>query len=155
MMMSFAGRFRAWFVAMICLGAVSSLAMGADHFSLVIGPHDVLAVFGPNGARVPGVVLPSIGVPVTVGGVSFQVSYGRAPDQRLMAIISPSSTAPTSLHFHVCGTRVDCSKNAVVTLTFAPDLSSVVVDPGYIGRVDVNSRRVRRDAMGSNTLSPQ
>jgi len=79
---------------------------------------------------------------VTIGDLSFQVSYGHNADGRLTAILSPSDTAPADFHFNVCGKSVDANK-AVVTLIFSSNLKSVTVDAGYGGRVEVNSRRVR------------
>jgi hypothetical protein len=65
----------------------------------------------------------------------------------LTAIVAPNPTQPQDLHFNVLGKSVDTDKSAVVTLTFSKELKSVKVDPGYIGQVDVNSRRLQHDAV--------
>jgi len=129
--------------ALICFVAVSALAMGEDRFAVTVGAHDKLVIFGPKGERVTEISVPSIAQPVTMGDVSFQVSYGRDSSGRLTAILSPSATAPVALHFNVLGKSVDADK-AVVTLTFSVNLKSVSIDPGYVGRVEVDSRRVKR-----------
>jgi hypothetical protein len=136
-----AGRFRAFLIALACCAAFSSLALGEDRFAVVVGTHDKLVVFGPKGQRAAELSVPTVGQSVTVGDVSFQVSYGRSDKGQLMAILSPSESAPAHLHFSVCGKSVDADK-AVVTLIFSSTAKSVSVEAGYGGRVEVNSRRI-------------
>jgi len=137
-----ANRFHTFLTALICFVAVSSLAMGEDRFAVIVGEHDTLVVFGPKGERAAEFSVPSIAQSVTVGDISFQVSYGHNANGRLTAILSPSDAAPADLHFNVCGKSVDADK-AVVTLIFSSNLKSVTIDAGYGGRVEVNSHRVR------------
>jgi len=141
--MFFADRIQTFLIALICFFAISSLAMGNDRFAITVGAHDKLVIFGPKGERAAELSVPSIAQPVTIGDMSFQVSYGHNAKEQLTAILTPSATDPTELHFNVCGKSVDADKNAVVTLIFSSNLKSVTIDAGYGGRVEVNSRRVR------------
>lgn len=134
-------RIRTFLIALFCLVTVSACAKGADRFAVTVGAHDKLVIFGPKGERAAEFSAPSIAQPVAIGDVSFQVSYGHDANGNLTAILSPSETAPTALHFNVMGKSVDADK-AVVTLTFSANLKSVAVDPGYMGSVEVNSHRV-------------
>lgn len=138
----FPDRFQTFLTALICFVAVSSLAMGDDRFAVTVGAHDKLVIFGPKGERAGEFSVPAIGQPVTVGSISFQVSYGRDSNGQLTAILTPSSDAPADFHFNVLGKSVDADK-AVVTLIFSSDLRHVNVEAGYGGRVEVNSRRVK------------
>jgi hypothetical protein len=138
----FADRLRTLLTALICFVAVFSLARGDDRFAIAVGAQNKLVVFGPKGERAGEFAAPAIAQPVTVGDVSFQVSYGRNAHGLLAAILVPSATAPVKLHFTVLGKSVDADK-AVVTLIFSQDLRRVTVNAGYGGRVEVNSRRVR------------
>ena len=140
--MFFLDRFQIFLTALICFVAVSSLARGADRFAITVGAHDKLVIFGPKGERAAEFPVPSIAQPVTIGDISFQVSYGRDTYGQLTAIVTPSSIAPADLHFNVCGKSVDADK-AVVMLIFSSNLKRVTIDAGYGGRVEVNSRRVR------------
>jgi hypothetical protein len=135
-------RFQPW-LALICFVVLSSLAMGDDRFAVVVGAHDKLVIFGPKGDRAAELSVASVAVPVTAGAASFQVSYGRDMNGRLTAILSPNATDPTDLHFNVLGKSIDANKDAVVTLIFATNLKRVTVDPGAVGRVEVNSHRLR------------
>jgi hypothetical protein len=134
--------FQASLIALICFVAVFSLASANDRFAIAVGAHDKLVVFGPKGERVAELSVPTVGQPVTVGNVSFQVSYGSDARGQLTAIVAPSAAAPTDLHFNVLGKSVDADK-AVVTLIFSLNLKHVTINAGYGGRVEVNSRRVR------------
>jgi hypothetical protein len=136
------GRLHTFLAAMVCLVAATSLGRAEDRFALAIGPHDVLAVFGPKGEKGPEITPNSLATPVTVSGISFQVSYGRDSAQRLTAIISPDAASPSDLHFNVLGKAIDADKSSVVTLTFSANARSVSIDPGMVGRVEVNSRRL-------------
>jgi len=144
----FADRFQTFLIALICFVAISSLAMGADRFAVTVGAHDKLVVLGPKGERAAEFSVPSIAQLVTIGDLSFQVSYGRDVHERLTAILTPSSTAPVDLHFIVCGKTVDADKNSTVTLIFSSNLKSVTIDPGNVGNVEVNSHRLRHHQTG-------
>src|SRR5260221_12227962 len=98
MRMFFQRRFHVFFIALICFASVSALAMGEDRFAVTVGTHDKLVFFGPKGERSAELSVPSISQPVTIGDVSFQVSYGRDANGRLTAILAPGST-PVALHF--------------------------------------------------------
>ena len=52
------------------------------------------------------------------------------------------------------GKAVDTDKSAVVTLTFSRELKNVRIDPGYIGRVDVDSRTLPHNAAMNNAAHP-
>lgn len=130
-------------VGLACFVAISALALGEDRFAIAVGLHDKLVIFGPKGDRISELSVPTIAQTATVGDVSFQVSYGKDSGGQLTAILTPSATSPAPLHFNVMGKAVDAD-NAVVTLTFALNLKSVTIDPGYVGSVEVNSHRLRR-----------
>ena len=136
------GAVRTLLAAAICVVVMSAVARGEDRFAITIGPHDVLAIFGPDGKKAPEISAPATGVAVTFGDISFQVSYGHDSNQHLMAIISPSADDPSDLHFNVMGKAVDADKDAVVTLVFSLSARSVTVEPGLTGRVEVNSHRL-------------
>lgn len=137
----FADRLRTLLTALICFVAVSSLAMGEDRFSITVEQPDKLAVLGTKGDHVADFTAPAIARSVTVGDVSFQLSYGRDARGDLTAILTPSSATSTALHFTVLGKSVDADK-AVVTLIFSSNLKRVTVNASYGGRVEVNSHRV-------------
>jgi hypothetical protein len=146
--------FRSSFTAAVLLVAVTSLACADDRFSLAIGTHDSLVVFGPKGERVAELPVPSISAPVTIGATSFQVSYGRDANNMLTAILAPSPSQPQDLHFNVLNKSVDSNKEAVVTLTFS-SANKVSVDPGYVGLVQVNSHAVKhRDVADTYVPAP-
>ncbi len=156
--------FKAIFVSAMLATAAVSTAFGSDRFALAVGQHGDLLIYGPKGDKVADLPIPSIAQPVVVDAqTSFQISYGRDANNLLTAIISPSSTNASDLHFNVLNKNVDADKQAVVTLTFSSGLSHVAVDPGYVGLVQVNSENVRRDSLasassapvGSSTLAPQ
>jgi len=131
--------------ALFIAGAVGASA--SDRFALAIGSHDMLVVFGPNGDQKASLPLPTISQNVTIDNTTCQISYGRDANDMLTAIVAPNPTQPQDLHFNVLGKSVDTDKSAVVTLTFSKELKSVKVDPGYVGQVDVNSRRLQHDAV--------
>jgi hypothetical protein len=141
----FSGRFHALLTALVVLIAFASVGRAADRFALTVGPHDKLAIFGPNGEKIPEIAIASIDVPVTVAGVTFQVSFGHDMHQHLMAILTPSDSSPSELHFNVLGKSVDTSNDVALTLTFSTDLRSVSINPGHVGRVEVDGRRLGRE----------
>jgi hypothetical protein len=147
-------RLQTLLTVLICFVAVSGLAMGEDRFALTVGAHDHLVIFGPKGERAAEISAPTIAQPVTIGDVSFQVSYGRDANGHLTAILTPSSTAPAALHFNVLGKSVDADK-AVVTLTFSTNLKSAIIDPGYVGNVEVNSHPLRHHHLADDTVIPR
>ena len=130
----------AWLVA----GAVGAFA--ADHFSLAIGSHDLLVVTGANGQQQAALPIPSISQNVTIDNTTCQISYGRDANDMITAVVAPNPAQPQDLHFSVLGKEIDTDRSAVVTLTFSKELKSVKVDPGYVGEVDVDSRRLPHDA---------
>jgi hypothetical protein len=137
--------------AFILMGAVPSFA--SDTFALAPGAHDTLVVFGPKGDRVAELSVPTISQVVTVGSTSFQISYGRDANNYITAIIAPSSSAPQDLHFTVLKKTVDADKQAVVTLTFQDD-KHVIIDPGFIGTVTVDSHSLRHRNMADSEPAP-
>jgi len=116
--------------------------MGDDRFVISLEGPDKLVVSGPKGQQAAGFSVPAIAQPVTVGAVSFQMSFGRNSNDQLTAILTPNSDTPVDLHFTVMGKSVDADQ-AVVTLIFSSNLKRVTINAGYGGRVEVNSRRVR------------
>jgi hypothetical protein len=122
-------------------------ASAADRFSLAVGSHDMLVVFGPNGNPRAELPLPSISQDVTIGDTTCQISFGRDANNLLTAIVAPNPNQPEDLHFTVLGQAIDTDKSAVVTLTFSKTVNNVKVDPGYVGSVDVNSQRLQHDAV--------
>jgi hypothetical protein len=135
---------------MVLTGVIAGSA--ADRFSMSIGPRDLLSVLNAKGERKAELPLPSISQPVVVDGVTFQISYGRDANNLLTAIIAPNPDEPQDLHFTVLGKSIDTDKQAVVTLTFSNNLSSVKIDPGYVGDVEVNSHRVDRDSAANRGM---
>jgi hypothetical protein len=140
-------------VALLLIGGSASFAFGDDNFALAPGMNDRLDIFGPKGDKVAELSVPTISQIITVGSTSFQISYGLDANNELAAILSPSSTQPQPLHFSVLNKTIETDKQAVVTLTF-PDPKHVIVDPGYIGTVTVNSRALRHRDLSQNTSSP-
>lgn len=134
-------RLQTFLVALILAGSISC-ALGDDNFALAPSEHDNLIIFGPKGEHVAELAIPTISQVVTVGGTTFQISYGRDANNYLTAILAPSSSQPQDLHFTVLNKTVSADKQAVVTLTFS-DSKHVTVDPGYVGNVSVNSHTVR------------
>jgi hypothetical protein len=138
--------------ALLAAGAVSAFA--GDRFSVAVGTHDMLMVFGPNGDQKAELPLPSISQNVAVGATMFQISYGRDANGLLTAIIAPDPSQPQDLHFNVLGKAIDTNKSAVVTLTFSKSLNGVKIDPGYVGEVEVNSRRLGHDSAANHMPRP-
>ena len=128
------------------------VASAAERFSMAVGSHDLLTVFNAQGERKAELPLPAISQTVVVDGMTFQVSYGRDADNLLTAIVAPNPTEPQDLHFNVLGKSIDTDKQAVVTLTFSKNLSSVRIDPGYIGKVEVNAHRMQRDSAANRGM---
>jgi hypothetical protein len=135
---------------MTLTGAI--LASAADRFAMSIGSHDLLNILNAKGERKAELPLPSVSQSVVIDGATFQVSYGRDANNLLTAIIAPNPDEPQDLHFTVLGKNVDTDKQAVVTLTFSNNLSSVKIDPGYVGDVEVDAHRVDRDSAINRTM---
>jgi hypothetical protein len=133
-------------LVLVCFVAISSFASAQDRFAVVVGAGNKLVFFGPKGERAAEINISSVAVPVTAGAATLQVSYGWGADGKLTAILTPAATDPTDLHFNVLGKNVDADKAAAVTLVFSSNLKSVSIDPGTVGRVEVNSHRLRHHA---------
>ncbi len=147
-------RFSTLLTALTLLVSATSFVLGDDHFNLSIGNRDSLVISGAKGEHIAELPIPSISAPVTVGGTTFQVSYGRDANNLLTAILAPNPSQAQDLHFNVANKSVDSDKQAVVTLTFNSS-DRVTVDPGYIGLVQVNSHAVKhRDVAGMNRYAP-
>ena len=147
-------RFQTLSLALVIAFTASTIAFGSDRFALAVGAQGKLVIFGPKGDRVAELAIPSISAPVTVGDVSFQVSYGRDANDLVTAIIAPSASSPQDLHFNVLNKSVDANKLAVVTLTFTQGFKSVAVDPGYIGLVQVNAHSIKHHELADDTYVP-
>lgn len=146
-------RFQAFFTVLICFIAITTLVRGEDRFAVTVGAHDHLVIFGPKGERAAEISVPTIAQPVSVGDVSFQVSYGQDANGRLTAILTPGSVTQADLHFTVLGKSVD-AEGAVVTLIFSSNLKSVTIDPGYVGNVEVNSRWLGHRHLADDMSAP-
>jgi hypothetical protein len=139
--------------ALVFAGSLAPHAWGDDLFAIAPSIHDNLVIFGPKGDRVAELSVPTISQAVTVGGTSFQISYGRDANNLLTAILAPSSSQPQNLHFTVLNKTIDADKNAVVTLTF-PSSNHVIVDPGYVGVVAVNSQTLHHHSLADEVPPP-
>jgi hypothetical protein len=146
---------RAFFLSFLFLATAGGWLRADDRFSLTVGQHGDLLIFGPKGEKVADLPVPSISQAVTVNGsTSFQVSYGRDVNDRLTAILAPNAAQPVDLHFSCLGKNIDATNEAVVTLTFSRSLGSVSVDPGYIGVVQVNSGKIRHHDLADDSAIP-
>jgi hypothetical protein len=81
------------------------------------------------------------------------VSYGRDANGHLTAVLTPPAAGAASLHFSAGGRTID-AEQAVVTLTFSPDLKNVLVDPGYVGKVEVDSHLLRAHDLADDQPLP-
>jgi hypothetical protein len=146
-----AGWFQAFIVLIVASGAACLNVRADDRFSIVVGRHSDLVIFGAKGQKVADLPLPSIAQTVTVDPKTLLVvSYGQDANQRLTAILSPTATQPAHFHFTVLDKDIDADR-AVVTLTFSRGLSRVTVDPGSVGRVEVNSDRISHRALSGGS----
>jgi hypothetical protein len=136
------GRLRTFFTVLVCLVAATAAVRAEDRFALALGPHDVLSVFGPKGEKGPVLTPNSVGIAVTVAGIPFQISYGHDSAEQLTVLVTPDLGNPQELHFNIAGRAIDMSRNAVVTITFSRNGHSITVDPGMVGRVEVNEQRL-------------
>ncbi len=134
---------------LICFVLTLGKASADDRFSMAIDAKDRLVVLDAKGDQAATVTNPSIATPVTVGSTTFQVSYGRDANNLLTAIVTPSPSQPQNLHFLVLGKKIDSDKEAVVTLTF-PTSDRVIIDPGYVGTVTVNDRKLKSREFAQN-----
>ena len=139
--------------ALFLIGGGASYAIAQNNFSLAPVDHDKLIVLGPKGEQVAELTVPAISQSVSVGSISFQISYGLDSNNELSAVLSPSPSSPQPLRFTVLNKSIETDKQAVVTLTF-PDPKHVIVDPGYVGNVTVNSRPVRHRDLSKSTPAP-
>jgi hypothetical protein len=147
-----AARVRAFSLAVLFLGSAASSLWAQERFALAPGNHNDLVVYGPQGQLVGDFPAPTISQPVTIAGVaSFEISFGRDVNDLLTAILAPNPQQPSALHFTILTKRVDADEQAVVTLTFAPSLKKVTIDPGYIGVVQVDSQTLTRHAQAADT----
>lgn len=131
----------------------SSVPLFADSFSLTVSHMDMLDIIDSKGVQAAELPVPSLSQVVTVGANTVQISYGRDAYDQLTVILVPNPSAPQDLHFNALGRDIDSDKDAIVTLTFAKDMSAVRIDPGATGEVDVNSRRIR-DVRTFNAVAP-
>jgi hypothetical protein len=149
-----AARLYAFSLSIALVGAASTGLLAQDRFTLSVGPHSDLMVVGPHGEKIGDFPAPTISQPVTIANIaSFEISFGRDVNNLLTAILSPNPSLPGDLHFTVMNKKVDADKQAVITLTFAPSLKKVTVDPGYIGVVQVDSETVSHHAHAAATAA--
>jgi len=141
------------FLALAGFAALSLLAADEGRFSLSVGSHDSLVISGSGGQSVADLPVPTVGQNVTVGSTSLQVSYGRDANGQLTAILTAPNQDSVSLHFSAGGKSIDADK-AVVTLTFSSDLKGVLVDPGYVGTVEVDSHVLRARSLADDLPVP-
>jgi hypothetical protein len=140
-------------VALACFAATPLLAADEDRFSLSVGTRDSLTISGSDGHSVADLPVPTVAQNVTVSGTSLQVSYGRDANGQLTAILTAPNQGSVSLHFSAGGKSIDADK-AVVTVTFSPDLKGVLVDPGYVGTVEVDSHVLRARSLADDLPVP-
>ena len=125
--------------------------LGAEdgRFSVTVGTHDNLLITGPHGEPVADMVAPTLQKGVKLGDTTLQVSYGRDANGQLTAVLTPRNSDSGAIHFSAGGRSVDAEK-AVVTLTFPSNLKGVLVDPGYVGTVTVDSHLLRARSLAED-----
>jgi hypothetical protein len=128
--------------ALVSFAAVPTWAAADGRFSVSVGSHDDLMIALQDGTPLTSVAAPTLDKTVKINDRAFKVSYGRDANGQLTAIFAPKDSDLISLHFSAGGKNIDADK-AVVTVTFAPNLKSVLVDPGYVGTVEVDSHVLR------------
>jgi hypothetical protein len=129
------------------------LRADVERFSVAIGLHGNLVISAPGGQTVADVAGQAVGQNITVGNSTLQVSYGRDASGQLTAILTAPDVKTVALHFSACGKSIDADK-AVVTLTFSPGLKGVLVDPGYVGTVEVDSHVLRSHSLADDLPIP-
>jgi len=140
-------------VALACFAASPLLAADEGRFSLSIGSHGSLVISSFDGRSVADLPVPTVAQNVTVGGTPLQVSYGRDANGQLTAILTAPRQDSVSFHFSAGGKSIDADK-AVVAVTFSPDLKGVLVDPGYVGTVEVDSHVLRARSLADDLPVP-
>jgi hypothetical protein len=140
------------------IGLVSFAAfplLGADdgRFCVAVGEHQDLVISGSGGQPIADVSGETVGKNITVGTTNLQVSYGRDATGEFTAVLTSRDQDSVALHFSAGGKSIDAEK-AVVTLTFSPDLKGVLVDPGYVGTVEVDSHVLRARSLADDLPVP-
>ena len=151
--MSYLKRTLGMLVALAGVAALPLVAADVGRFSLSVGSHDNLVISGSGGQSVADLPAPTVGENITVDSTALQVSYGRDANGQLTAILAGPSQNSVSLHFSAGGKSIDADK-AVVTVTFSPDLKGVLVDPGYVGTVEVDSHVLRARSLADDLPVP-
>lgn len=111
---------------------------------MAVGPEDRLAVFASDGSKAAELPVSTISQPVKVGNSSCIISYGKDLNGHLSVIVAPDSGAPAERSFVIDGSTVVADATAVPVVTFSKDLKRVTVDPGLVGVVTVNGKRISR-----------
>ncbi len=140
-------------VALAILAAFPLLGADESHFSVAVGSHDNLLISGPGGETVADLAGQTVDKAITIGSTALQVSYGRDANGELTAILASSDSSTVALHFSAGGKTIDAEK-AVVTLTFSSNLKGVLVDPGYVGTVEVDSHVLRPHSLADDLPMP-
>jgi outer membrane biosynthesis protein TonB len=140
-------------LALVSFAAFPALGADASRFSVAIGSGDHLLIVDSNGQQIADVPAPTLQRNVTVGGDAFQLSYGRDANGELTAVLTPPDSSEVALHFTAGGRSIDASK-AIVTLIFSSQTKGVLVDPGYIGTVEVDSHLLRPHSLADDQPLP-
>ena len=135
--------------ALVCLTTFPLLGADEGRFSVAVGSHDDLVISNPGGGAIADVDAQTVGQSVTLGNSTVQVSYGRDANGQLTAVLASPDLSTVALHFSAGGKSIDADK-AVVTLTFSPNLKGVLVDPGYVGTVEVDSHVLRAHSLADD-----
>ncbi len=106
-------------LALACFSAFPVLGADDSRFSVAVGTHDNLLIMGSDGRQIADVAGQVVARNITIGNITFQLSYGRDANGQLTAILTPPYLNSVALHFSAGGKSIDAEK-AVVTLTFAP-----------------------------------
>jgi len=140
-------------LAMLFFMAIFSFLKAEDRFNVSVGTTNHLIISGAKGDPVAEISSPALAHAVKLGDRSFQVSFGLDATGQFAAVFSPDASTGAPLHFTVLGKNVDADK-AIVTLTFSKNLKSVLVDPGYVGIVNVDSQRLAPHLLADDTVEP-
>jgi hypothetical protein len=149
MKFSFAHKMMTAVLAVFVIGNVNS-TWADDFFSVAINSKDQLVIFAPSGDKLAELNDKTLSQPVKIGHVSLQISYGRDANGLLTALLYAKPADATPFSFTVLDNKVEADKNSVVTLTFAKDLKKVAIDPGLVGKVNVNGSKIPNTVLVGN-----
>ena len=151
--MSYTTRIFSVLAALAGFAAFSHLTADDGRFSLALGSHDDLLISGPGSAAIADVPAQTVGKSLTMGTTTARISFGRDANGQLTAVLAALAQDSAELHFSARGKSIDADK-AIVTLTFSPDSKSLVVDPGYVGTVQVDSHLLPARKVADDSPAP-